>query len=157
MCAFLSVHVSRCYFNITDNNSVLVFNGLKCSCCVSPRLPVVCQNLVADSLCDEWWADGQCGLNAPYMYKYCWKSCMQCDGPPGRYREWGVYTVYKDNYLYTDNTWVLLVRLYSCVHVSDRICVLVWQLYTICFCAMTSFMECLHTKFVYCKNYVSID
>ena len=44
-----------------------------------------CRNLetLDELICDMWAGEGECVRNYPFMYAFCRRSCLNCDGQTG--------------------------------------------------------------------------
>jgi len=47
---------------------------------------VACENAAGDGVCALYAGQGACETNAVWMFRNCWKSCVQCRGPTGQFR-----------------------------------------------------------------------
>ena len=47
---------------------------------------VACENAAGDGVCELYAGRGACETNAVWMFRNCWKSCVQCRGPTGQFR-----------------------------------------------------------------------
>ena len=46
----------------------------------------VCMNEAGDEVCEMYAGQGDCVNNADWMFRNCWKSCVQCQAQTGQFR-----------------------------------------------------------------------
>jgi len=59
----------------------------------------VCVNVAGDDFCELKAGVGDCAKNAVWMFRNCWKSCVQCQAQAGQFHSSLRYLIPSSDYV----------------------------------------------------------